>query len=104
MSTQFDDKGKYFTDVVPKEAIPVTIQTFTHRIHGVLYKRQKLRLIDELNRDNEDRFIALTDITVYNAQGSVLYQTDFIMVGRDQIVWIIPDIEVKTSSILGSDS
>ena len=34
MSIRFDDKGKFFTDVISKEAVPVLIQTPTNRIQG----------------------------------------------------------------------
>jgi predicted component of type VI protein secretion system len=100
MVTQFDDKGKFYTEVIPKEAVQVTIQTLTHRMHGVMYKRQNIRLIDELNL-GDDNFIPLTEVTVYNAQGGVLFQTDFIAVEFEHIVWVIPDNELKTSVVKG---
>lgn len=98
MVTQFDEKGKFYTEVIPKEAIQVTVQTLTHRMHGVMYKRQKIRLIDELNF-GDDRFIPMTDVTVYNAQGGVLFQTEFIAIEFDQIVWVIPDSELKMPAV-----
>jgi len=100
MVTQFDDKGKFYTEVIPKEAVQVTVQTLTHRMHGVMYKRQNIRLIDELNL-GDDNFIPLTEVTVYNAQGGVLFQTDFIAVEFEHIVWVIPDKELKTSVVKG---
>lgn len=100
MVTQFDDKGKFYTEVVPKDAVQVTVQTLTHRLHGVMYKRQKTRLIDELNL-SDNRFIPMTEVTVYNAQGSVLFQTDFIVIEFDHIVWVIPDDELKSSAVFG---
>jgi len=104
MSTQYDEKGKFFTEIIPKEAIPVTIQTITHCIHGILHKRQRIRLIDELNRYDQDKFLAITNVTVFNDEGNTVYQTEFMVVKIDQIVWLIPDDEVKAQTVIGGDS
>lgn len=93
MTIHFDEKGKFFTDVVTKEPIPTTIQTLTHRVHGSIHVRQGDRLKDTLVK--AELFLAITEATVYSLQGKVLYETDFLVVHRDHIVWLLPDHELK---------
>ncbi|RPI29521.1 MAG: hypothetical protein EHM70_15610 [Chloroflexota bacterium] len=93
MTIQYDEKGKIFTNVISKEAVDVVIQTLTHRLHGKVYIRQGDRLIDEL--DKTSNFIAVTDATVFNAHGEVLYSSGFLAVNRDHIVWMIPVDEIQ---------
>lgn len=88
MSTDFNDKGKYFTDVISKVAIPATIQTITHRIEGFIHVRVDERVKSELDRS--EAFLAVTNAKVLAADGSVLYQAAFMSVARSQIVWVIP--------------
>jgi hypothetical protein len=89
MSIEFNDKGKYFTDIVSKVAVPAIIQTTTHRIEGSVHVRLDGRVKDELDRS--ETFLAVTNAKVMAADGAtVLYQTDFMTVGRAQIVWVIP--------------
>ena len=92
MTIEFDDKGKFFTDVITKVAVPAIIQTATQRIHGNMHVRPDQRLKDELNVD--EKFLAVTDATVYSFDGQVLYRCNFISVQRAQIVWVIPENEV----------
>jgi hypothetical protein len=96
MTIEFDDNGKFFTDIISKTPIPAMIQTVTHRIHGNIHIAQDRRLKDEL--DLPEKFIAVTDAVIYFPDGQVLYQTSFLAVQRDQIVWVVPDSEVKDSS------
>lgn len=91
MGVQFDDKGKFFTDVVSKATIPATIQTATHKMHGVLHIRQGKRIKDELNLD--ERFLAVTDVVVFNSQGDIQYQAGFMALNINHVVWVIPDEE-----------
>ena len=88
MSMRYNDKGKFFTDRITKDAVPAIIQTLAHRIEGDLYARLEERFIDALNKD--EQFIAVTDAVVYNARGQQLYQSDFLVVNRDHVVWMIP--------------
>ena len=88
MSIEFNDKGKYFTDVVSKVAVPATIQTVTHRIEGFIHVRVDERVKNELDRN--EAFLAVTDAKVFAADDSVLYQVPFMSVARSQIVWVIP--------------
>ena len=96
MTIEFDDNGKFFTDIISKTPIPAMIQTVTHRIHGNIHIAQDRRLKDEL--DLTEKFIAVTDAVIYLPDGQVLYQAGFLAVQRDQIVWVVPDSEVKDSS------
>ena len=89
MSIEFNDKGKYFTDVIPKVAIPAVIQTVIHRVEGFIHVRADERVKNELDRS--EAFLAVTNAKVFAADGSVLYQTAFMCVARAQIVWIIPN-------------
>ena len=49
MTIRYDDKGKYFTDVVTKDAIRADIQTLTHRVKGDVHVRIGERIKDELD-------------------------------------------------------
>jgi hypothetical protein len=92
MTIQYDDKGKIFTNIISKNPVPATIQTLTHLIHGLIYVRQGERIKDELARP--DQFIAVTHATVFGARGEELYQTGFMIINFNHIVWLIPDDEV----------
>lgn len=89
MSIEYDDKGKKYTEVVSKVAVYATIQTTTHQLRGRLHIRRDQRVKDELDR--EERFLALTEVTVFNADGSVLYEATFLAVQRSSIVWAFPE-------------
>ena len=88
MATGYDDKGKYFTDVISKVAIRATVQTVGQRIEGSIHVRANERISDELVRD--DPFLPMTSATVFDRDGRVQYECDFISIRRSQIVWIIP--------------
>ncbi len=92
MTIQYDDKGKVFTDRVSKDAVPATIQTLTHRMHGLVYVRPGARIKDELTQ--ADGFIAVTDAIVFDAQDVEIYKTGFLVVNREHIVWLIPDEDI----------
>jgi hypothetical protein len=49
MSTHYDEKGKFFTDIISKKDVPVTIQTLHNSIEGIVHIRRGERLKDELN-------------------------------------------------------
>lgn len=88
MSIEFDDKGKIFTDVVSKEAIPVVVQTTQHLVRGDVHVRLDERLKDELDRD--ELFLAITDAEIMGADDRVLFEAHFLAVRRAQIVWVMP--------------
>jgi hypothetical protein len=91
MSIRYDEKGKFFTDVISKDAVPAIIQTLVTRIQGNVYVRVNERVKDELNRG--EHFIAVTDALIFNLQGQKLYDAELLLVNRDHIIWIIPDDE-----------
>jgi hypothetical protein len=93
MSIRFDEKGKFFTDVVSKEAVPVIVQTITHQVRGMLHIRPEERLSDEINQG--DRFFAITEATILDASGNELYRCDFFTINRDHIIWILPENQKK---------
>jgi len=92
MKTRYDDKGKYFSEVVAKKILKATIQTTVSRIEGYLYILPTRRLLDELNQ-TESNFLAVTDARITNEEG--LNNVSFLVVRSDQIVWIIPHEELE---------
>jgi len=88
MSLEFNEKGKYFTDIISKAAVPAVIQTVMHRIEGSVHIRLDERVKDELDRN--ELFLAVTNAKIFGLDGTVLYETDFMTVSRSQIVWVIP--------------
>lgn len=95
MINQFEEKGKIFTPVVTKKPIEVFIQTIQHKIRGKVYIRPSDRLIDELNSNS--RYLAVTDATAYSEQGKELFKADFLTINSEQIIWILPVENLKTS-------
>lgn len=93
MSIEFDDKGKFFTEVVSKVSIPAVVQTTQGLIQGNVHVRRDERLKDELDRD--EFFLAMTDAQVIGADNQVLHEARFMAVRRAQIVWVIPDSEAE---------
>lgn len=92
----FDEKGKIFTNVVPKRSVSAIIQTLTHRIQGEVYMKPDERLKDEFNRS--DQFVAVTDATIMDSRGEPLYKCKFLTLNKDQIVWLIPVSDLVKSS------
>ena len=88
MTIEYDEKGKYFTEVVSKVAIPAVVQTTEHLIRGNIHVRRDERFKDELDRD--ELFLAMTDANVIGHDGQTLHQTRFMAVRRAQIVWVMP--------------
>ena len=95
MSIEFNDKGKYFTDIISKVAVPSIIQTINHRVEGSIHVRLDGRVKDELDRS--EPFLAVTDAKVFAADGALLYQADFMTISRMQIVWVIPSDDTAYS-------
>lgn len=96
MSVEIDDKGKIFTEVVSKVAVPAIVQTTQHLIQGNVHVRRDERLKDELDRD--EFFLAVTNARVLGADGQLLYQARFLAVQRTQIVWVMP-VQGKTGDL-----
>jgi hypothetical protein len=92
MITQFEEKGKIFTNVISKKPISVTIMTTMGRVQGRIHIRPEDRLKDELNRT--DTFIALTDATIYDLQGKLVVSCKFMSLNCSNVIWVVPDDEV----------
>ena len=88
MAIEYDEKGKFYTDVIKKSEMPAVIQTTTHLIRGLVHIKAGERLKDELDKDGP--FLAVTNATIHDAGGNIIYQASFLGVQRGQIVWIMP--------------
>lgn len=89
MIIEYDDKGKRFTDIVTKKPVYATVQTTRHLMRGYIHVRRDQRIKDELDLD--DRFIAVTDVSILAEDGQVLYQAPFLAINRSQIIWVLPE-------------
>lgn len=94
MTTEYDSKGKVFTRIVPKDAVPVRIQTTLNLIVGYIYLKHEDRIKDEL--ELTDHFIAVTSAKVYRPGGELDYEAAFITVNRNHIIWLAPENEPPT--------
>ena len=88
MTIEYDDKGKYYTSVVKKLPVAAVIQTVTHLVRGFVHVIQGERLKNELERD--EKFLAVTDASIFGADDKVLFSTSFMAVQHNQIIWIMP--------------
>lgn len=93
MTIEFDEKGKFYTDLIKKEPVHATIMTTTNKVSGLIYVRPDQRIKDELDLDI--KFLAVTNAIVYSLQGTLEVECDFIAIQRSQIVWVIPEIGDK---------
>jgi hypothetical protein len=94
MTIEYDEKGKFFTNVVQKIPVPSVVQTTSNLVRGFVHVRQNERYKDELESD--EQFLAVTDATVTDPAGNTLFSGPFLAVQKDQIVWIMPLSEVET--------
>lgn len=88
MTIEYDEKGKYYTNVIQKVAVPAIVQTTKNLIRGMVHVRQDERLKDEL--ENSEDFIAMTNIEVLDEAGKITFSGPFLAVQKDQIVWVMP--------------
>lgn len=88
MTVEYDEKGKYYTNIIQKTAVPSIIQTTSNLIRGLVHVRQNERLKDEL--ENGELYLAVTDVSVCDAAGAVVFSGPFLAVRKDQIVWVMP--------------
>jgi hypothetical protein len=95
MTIHFDEKGKFFTEKITKEPVPVMIQTITNRIHGSIYVRPGERLKDEL--DQSTQFVAVTDAVIFGLSGDEIAHAEFMIINIDQLVWLIPEQNLDQS-------
>ena len=88
MTIEYDEKGKFYTDIVKKLPVSSVIQTATHLVRGLVHVRQGERLKNELERD--EKFIAVTNATVHGVDDQILFSAQFLAIQCTQIVWIMP--------------
>ncbi len=88
MTIEYDEKGKFYTDVVAKLPVSCLIQTTTHLMRGFVHVRQGERFKNELERD--EIFLAVTNVNILGANEEVLFTSPFMAVKRSQIVWVMP--------------
>jgi hypothetical protein len=90
MDVRIDEKGKFFTPRVAKDAMLALIRTADEHIIGYLYVRPDKRLKDEINEDTS-RFLPVTDAHVYDAEDDTLvYRTSFLLAAFEHIISITP--------------
>ncbi len=89
MTIEFDEKGKRFTDIVTKRPVFATVQTTNQLLRGTIHVRRDQRIKDELDLD--DKFIAITDVSILGAEGQVLFNAPFLAVNRAHIIWVLPE-------------
>lgn len=90
---EFDEKGKIFTNVVTKIAVPCIVYTPTQKIICQVHVRRDERIKDELNRD--ERFLAVTEAAIYDLEGRLLYETDFVALNKAHVLWVLPQQDMK---------
>ncbi len=93
MTIEYDEKGKLYTDIVSKVAVPATIQTTLHMMRGQVHVRRGERLKDELDRN--EPFLAVTEAIILDSNGQVMFQAPFLAVQRSQIIWVMPHEETE---------
>ena len=89
MSIEYDEKGKFFTDIISKIPVYAVVQTTSQLIRGKVHIREGERLKDELDR--EEAFLAMTDASILGTDGQVAFDAPFLAVRRSQIVWVLPN-------------
>jgi hypothetical protein len=101
MTIRFDEKGKFYTQVISKDAVWVLIQTQINRIRGQIYIQQGERIKDEIN--HAEQFIAVTDAAIYDNSGKQIYHCDFMTLNRHHIIWLMPDGHSEQGMLDGGD-
>jgi hypothetical protein len=89
MAAQIEGKEEVSFQYISKKPVPVLIQTSSQRLHGDVHVGLGKRLKDEL--DGGLQFLPVTNVVVYGTDGQAVYRTHFLLINRDQLVWILPD-------------
>lgn len=92
MVTHYDEKGKFFTNIITKNTLYAYIQTQYGQIQGWVYVRSDQRLKDEMNEP--EQFFAVTDAQIFDLAGNLQYKCKFMLVNRDHVIWTIPKDEM----------
>ncbi|MEA4907591.1 MAG: hypothetical protein GYA17_12605 [Chloroflexi bacterium] len=95
MYGSFEEKGKIFTQIISKTPVEVYIQLENYHIRGNIHTRPEDRIKDEVNLP--ERFLAVTDATIFSAQGEALQRTNFIAVNREHILWVVPVSDIVST-------
>ena len=88
MTIEYDEKGKFYTDIITKLPVSCLLQTTTHLMRGFIHVRQGERFKNELERD--ETFLAVTNVSILGAGDVVLFTAPFMAIKRSQIVWVMP--------------
>jgi hypothetical protein len=83
-------RGKYFTDVVRTEPVPVVIQLEGSRVYGDVHLHPEHRLLDQLNESAG--FLAVTNVRLEEPAGPIT--SSFMAIRLDRIVWVVPEAEI----------
>jgi hypothetical protein len=102
MMERLDNKGKFYTEVISKNLVKVSLRTGVDLLSGNLHITPGQRLKDEL--DQQDQFIALTDGDLISENGEVIRSFDFIAVKKEQIIWVIEEESRDSDSTQGGKS
>lgn len=96
MMIEYDEKGKFYTEVITKDVVLSIIQMQDHRIKGYIHICKGERLSDEINKDKS--FLAVTSAEIYNPNGELIFTSDFVAVNINQILWLMPIEESQKKS------
>jgi hypothetical protein len=90
MDVRIDEKGKYFTPRIAKDALYAMVRTLDERVVGYIYVRPDRRLKDEMNEDHS-RFLPITDARVYRvSDDTMIYHAGFTLIAYDHIISVTP--------------
>jgi hypothetical protein len=88
MEVRIDEKGKFFTPRITKDAVTAFVRTPGKVIIGSVYVRPGNRLTDELNSDPSS-FLPMTDARVYRADDEgFLLHASFLLAAYREILLI----------------
>ena len=90
MGLRVNEKGKFFSLRVPKNALHVLVSLGDLMLAGYIYVRPERRLRDELN-ETKSRFLPITEARVFYAYGEAqLYHASFALASYEHVVSISP--------------
>ena len=96
MPHKYDQSLSQLTSHAHTEAIPVIIQTEHAVILGLIHVTPMVRVLDKLI--NPEKFIAVTDVVLYDKWGDVRFRTNFLALNKEQIEYIVPRDEIVAKS------
>ena len=92
--TEHNGQNKNIARRVHKIAVPCLVALNGQTIQGQVHVRQDARIKDEL--DSAPHFLAITDARIYDAEGRLLYETDFVAVNKEHVLWVLPQQDMKS--------